>query len=85
MSTEFCQNCISGHLHSGTPKGQVEVIGGLNTYVSPSPNGSKKAVIIYITDIFGYELVVSCHHVMMIATMWLYTTTDNMIECKITC
>merc|ERR1712087_378530 len=49
--------CVSGHVHEGTPKGKVETIAGLNTYVSPSSDGSKAKTVIFITDIFGYELV----------------------------
>ncbi|KAK9898962.1 alpha/beta-hydrolase [Cystobasidium minutum MCA 4210] len=49
--------CVSGHVHEGTPKGKEETIAGLKTYVSPSSDGSKAKTVIFITDIFGYELV----------------------------
>jgi len=49
--------CVSGHLHEGTPKGSVEQIAGLNTYVSKPQDGSKAKTVIFISDIFGFELV----------------------------
>ncbi|KAJ8611572.1 hypothetical protein MRB53_037875 [Persea americana] len=47
--------CMSGTLHKGSPAGTVATIGGLNTYVSPPKDGSKKKTLVFITDIFGYE------------------------------
>ncbi|MCJ1478034.1 hypothetical protein MMC13_006709 [Lambiella insularis] len=48
--------CLSGTLHSGTPKGHVEEIGGLQTYVSEPESKSKAKTVIFIVDIFGWEL-----------------------------
>ncbi|MCJ1350508.1 MAG: hypothetical protein MMC33_000489 [Icmadophila ericetorum] len=47
--------CLSGQVHQGTPKGRVETIGGLQTYVSEPENGSKSKTVLFISDIFGYE------------------------------
>lgn len=50
MSLSSC--CVSGHLHSGTPKGSEQTIGGLPTYVT----GSGNKTVVFVTDIFGYKL-----------------------------
>lgn len=56
MSNQMGDCCVSGHIHSGTPKGTVETIGGCKTYVAKASSGSKAQTVIFITDIFGYEL-----------------------------
>lgn len=48
--------CISGKIHQGSPVGKEEEIGGLLSYVSPSPSGDKSKTIFIITDIFGFKL-----------------------------
>lgn len=48
--------CVSGNIHSGTPKGQVIQFGGVNAYVAKPKDGSKKKTVIFLTDIFGFEL-----------------------------
>jgi len=47
--------CLSGKVQTGKPTGTVEEIGTLKTYVSAPENNSKAKVVIFITDIFGYE------------------------------
>ncbi|KAG8526857.1 uncharacterized protein KY384_008286 [Bacidia gigantensis] len=50
--------CCSGFEHSGEPKGRVESLHGLPTYVAePSNNAEIKAVIVMIPDAFGWEFV----------------------------
>ncbi|KAH7921534.1 alpha/beta-hydrolase [Leucogyrophana mollusca] len=44
--------CWTGVKHSGTPVGQVEEIGGLNTYVSEPPAPTKN-VILFLADVYG--------------------------------
>ncbi|CAD6587929.1 MAG: hypothetical protein TREMPRED_004893 [Tremellales sp. Tagirdzhanova-0007] len=53
--TEVKACCVTGHLHDGTPLGSMEVIHGLETYVSnPKTSRSGKTdTIIMIPDIFG--------------------------------
>ena len=51
MSLSSC--CVSGHLHSGTPKGSEQTIAGLPTYVTGE---SKGKTVVFVTDIFGYKL-----------------------------
>jgi len=51
--------CVSGHLHEGKPKGAVSEINGLKTYIAKPENGSKDKTILFITDIFGYQLPVA--------------------------
>eukprot|EP01117_Protostelium_nocturnum_P020105 TRINITY_DN8898_c0_g1_i1.p1 TRINITY_DN8898_c0_g1~~TRINITY_DN8898_c0_g1_i1.p1 ORF type:complete len:272 (+),score=102.07 TRINITY_DN8898_c0_g1_i1:55-870(+) len=52
----FCENCVSGHLHSGTPSGTVGKLGDLDCYFAIPSDGSKKKSILFITDIFGWEV-----------------------------
>ncbi|KAI9829500.1 MAG: hypothetical protein M1819_006320 [Sarea resinae] len=47
--------CLSGKLHDGTPKGHVDTIGGLRTYVSEPESKSKEKSIVFLVDIFGWE------------------------------
>lgn len=50
-----CQHCLSGHIHSGAPKGSVvSSVGGVPSYIAQG-NTTEKAILI-CTDIFGYEL-----------------------------
>jgi len=52
-----CSNCVSGHIHEGTPKGSVQEINGLSVYVSNPPSSTTpKAALIFISDILGWEL-----------------------------
>lgn len=49
--------CVGGHIHSGTPRGTVEEVGGCKTYIAkPSNAADKSKTVIFLTDIFGYEL-----------------------------
>ncbi|KIJ55481.1 hypothetical protein M422DRAFT_24055 [Sphaerobolus stellatus SS14] len=55
----FCEHCIQGVTHDGTPIGKVEKIGGVDTYVvKPTQNEypTDKAVL-FLTDVFGLDLV----------------------------
>ncbi|KAF3906180.1 hypothetical protein ABW20_dc0100924 [Dactylellina cionopaga] len=47
----------SAHLRAGKPDGKFEDIAGRRTYVVPSPDGSKTKTLIYITDMFGVDLL----------------------------
>jgi dienelactone hydrolase len=48
--------CITGALHDGEPKGTVETVAGLPTYVvKPTSGTSKSGIIVIITDIFGWD------------------------------
>ncbi|SNX84240.1 related to AIM2 - cytoplasmic protein involved in mitochondrial function or organization [Melanopsichium pennsylvanicum] len=55
----FCVHCVSGFRIPGEPKGQMEVIHGLSTYVAqpanPSSDSASKAII-YFYDAFGLKL-----------------------------
>lgn len=48
--------CVSGHVHEGEPKGKVDKVYGLDTYVTGESNAEK--TVILITDVFGYSLKV---------------------------
>ncbi|PRP78390.1 hypothetical protein PROFUN_13802, partial [Planoprotostelium fungivorum] len=54
-----CENCVTGHLHAGTPTGQVTTVGELPCYVAKPRDGNKKKSLLFITDIFGWEISVS--------------------------
>jgi len=53
-----CPDCFRGGKAVGTPKGTIQTLHGVPTYITepatPSPSGS---TIIYYTDIFGLRLV----------------------------
>jgi hypothetical protein len=59
MSAGISECCVSGHLHDGKPTGAVAEIAGLKTYIAAPENGSKDKTILFIADIFGYQLPVS--------------------------
>jgi len=48
--------CVSGVINTSKPSGREEKIGGLNTYVAEPKDGSKAKSVIFISDIFGWEL-----------------------------
>lgn len=48
--------CISGYLHTGTPKGTEETVHGLPTYVSPGKQADKCKTVVFLADIFGFQL-----------------------------
>jgi len=47
------EHCVTGAIHTGNPKGKVEVVADRKTYITGS-NGSN--AILYLTDVFGYEM-----------------------------
>ena len=52
-----CRDCSTGTLHEGTPKGRVEKIHGLPTYIADPPSGTEpKGIVVIIPDAFGWEL-----------------------------
>ncbi|KAL4796760.1 hypothetical protein BDV19DRAFT_387953 [Aspergillus venezuelensis] len=55
-----CPDCFAGHIHSGTPKGHVTTLHGLDTYVSEPEDVAKdevKVIVVIIPDAFGWEFV----------------------------
>ncbi|KAG7095438.1 hypothetical protein E1B28_006187 [Marasmius oreades] len=54
----FCKDCVKGAIHEGTPKGRVEKLGGVDTYVAtPSIDYPKDKVLLFLPDVFGMQLV----------------------------
>lgn len=51
-----CPECIAGSLDVGEPKGTVEKIGGLDTYIAKSSAPGSQSVVL-LTDVFGFSLV----------------------------
>ncbi|KIW12599.1 hypothetical protein PV08_09877 [Exophiala spinifera] len=55
-STGMSSCCLSGSVHSGTPAGREDTIGGLPCYVAePSSAGPKTKAIVFLVDIFGWK------------------------------
>ncbi|PWY93487.1 dienelactone hydrolase family protein [Aspergillus sclerotioniger CBS 115572] len=54
-----CPDCFSGHVHDGTPKGEVTTLHGLDVYVTEPSGGAEavKGIVIIIPDAFGWEFV----------------------------
>lgn len=48
--------CLSGKIQSGKPKGRETEIAGLQTYVAEPENGDKSKTVVFLADIFGWEL-----------------------------
>ncbi|RFU77497.1 alpha beta-hydrolase [Trichoderma arundinaceum] len=53
-----CPDCFRGAIHEGTPKGKEETIHDVLTYVAtPETGTTSNSKIIFITDVFGFNLV----------------------------
>ncbi|CAG7917643.1 unnamed protein product [Penicillium olsonii] len=52
-----CPDCFSGHVHQGTPRGEVSTLYGLETYISQPTDTPHRGIIIIIPDAFGWEFV----------------------------
>lgn len=44
-------------IHSGTPTGSFSTVHGLKTYIASPEGGSKDKTVVFLSDIFGIELV----------------------------
>lgn len=52
---DFC--CLRGSIHSGEPRGQIEQIEGVDTYVAtPDAKVSNGNVILFFPDAFGLHI-----------------------------
>jgi len=56
---ELCDACFTGVRHEGTLEGKFEEIGGINCYVATpsSDDYPKDKVVLFLTDVFGLELI----------------------------
>ncbi|KIM77955.1 hypothetical protein PILCRDRAFT_824949 [Piloderma croceum F 1598] len=54
----LCDDCIKGASHEGNPEGTFEKIDGINCYIA-TPTGyyAKDKAILFLTDVFGPNLV----------------------------
>jgi dienelactone hydrolase len=53
----LCKHCVKGVTHEGTPKGKVEKIGGIDSYVAtPAGEYPQNKAILFLPDVFGLEL-----------------------------
>ncbi|KAI0373680.1 alpha/beta-hydrolase [Pilatotrama ljubarskyi] len=50
-----CPECVSGALHSGTPRGTETKVGGIDAYVVGDE--ASKRIIVIGTDVFGWKFV----------------------------
>nr|POF18691.1 hydrolase tropi [Quercus suber] len=50
------QCCATGSLHTGTPKGEVTKLHGLDCYVAKPLSGTPKGIVVIIPDAFGIAL-----------------------------
>ena len=51
-----CPECLSGHVHSGQPKGIVAKLYGYDAYVA-EPAGATNGIVVIIPDAFGWQFV----------------------------
>jgi len=47
-----CEHCVSGFLTTGEPKGKIEKLGTIDTYIT-RPEGKPNSAIIISSDVFG--------------------------------
>lgn len=47
--------CISGSVHSGTPRGREDTIGGIATYIAEPSDKSTAKSVVFVVDIFGWK------------------------------
>ncbi|KAJ5502307.1 Dienelactone hydrolase [Penicillium fimorum] len=53
-----CPDCFSGHVHQGTPRGEVTSLHGLLAYTTkPLNDVPHRGIIIIVPDAFGWEFV----------------------------
>ncbi|KAL7934329.1 dienelactone hydrolase [Trichoderma chlorosporum] len=53
-----CPDCFRGTIHEGTPKGKEETIHNVLTYIAVPETGiTSNSKIIFVTDVFGFNLV----------------------------
>jgi hypothetical protein len=53
--TELSDCCLTGHLHSGTPKGRETVVGGRKCYETGEQQ-HKTNTIVFLQDVWGYAI-----------------------------
>lgn len=47
--------CITGHLHEGEPRGTIETVEGIETYVVRPPEGRANGnIVLYFPDVWGF-------------------------------
>lgn len=57
-TTMSCQDCFSGYQHDGKPRGAMVKFHGLDTYIVEPPGARPaKAIIVIISDAFGFQFV----------------------------
>ncbi|KAF8517944.1 Alpha/Beta hydrolase protein [Hysterangium stoloniferum] len=77
----FCADCVKGVTHAGTPTGKTEQIGGRTCYVAvPKVDYPKDKAILFLTDVFGLELVNSKLLVDDFASNGFYTVAPDYLN-----
>lgn len=51
-----CPQCFAGHINPGEPKGRIETVFGLQTYIA-DPEKQALGIIVIIPDAFGMQFV----------------------------
>ena len=46
--------CLKGSLHEGEPRGKIETIAGVETYVSTPQGKSNGNIVLYFPDVWGF-------------------------------
>ncbi|KXJ87217.1 Alpha/Beta hydrolase protein [Microdochium bolleyi] len=54
-SAPICSECVSGSIHKGLPKGTIEKVHGLDTYIIGN-RANPRGIIVMYSDIFGHAL-----------------------------
>ncbi|KAK4867014.1 hypothetical protein LT330_007755 [Penicillium expansum] len=53
-----CPECFNGHVHQGTPRGEITTLHGLKAYTTkPSNDVPHRGIIVIVPDAFGWEFV----------------------------
>jgi len=53
--TTLSDCCLTGHIHTGTPRGREETIGGLPTYVTGDVKDKAKTIV-FLHDVWGWKI-----------------------------
>ena len=56
--SESCstEECIRGTIHVGTPKGTIEPLHGLQTYITGNRRNPRATIVMY-PDVFSHQLI----------------------------
>lgn len=69
MAHQIRACCLTGHIATGTPKGEMTVLGGLNTYVAtPSADKAQEGcAIVMLAGMMLHIKITSCSRTTLMA------------------